>query len=196
MLPTTFPSCNYHFIVNDFGPYRILFVSDQLVEQAKREQTTPFWEVEVSDKPCLDAVTRWIRFQRASWPAWGRLVEEQGREVLASHIADLMAADPPAESIAFIIEEGETTDQVALGELLNHASGLMKQIYYQHRFASAELAAVFSEWLLGINPEANGWALRELALHFGTDELGRRMDEIAADEAAKRSSAPTSAARE
>lgn len=185
MLPSSYPVCNYSFIVDSSGPLRLVFTSATLIERARTEPTEPLWFREMGNQQAMEAAVTWVRLRRALWPAWGEMAETSGRAALESHMHQLFHENGPAEAVGFVVHNGESDRELALGDFIATSSGPKIRIYYQHRFETAELRNTFRDWLLANNPEGNGGTLLEIALNRGTGELAGLMDDIASEEHAK-----------
>lgn len=183
MLPSTYDASEYSFVLNDTGPFRLFMVSEALTKEATSRPTEPLWHIEAADKRSLEALKRWVRMRRPLWPQWGRTAERHGRAALARQLDDLLQAEPPAHAVAIFMTTENGSNEISLGEVLDNGRALQRQVFYRHRFASSEARDAFQHWWLANNPEANGWAMLEVALSRGTALLGQALDKIATEEA-------------
>lgn len=181
MLPTTYPSSVYSFLIDKSQGLRLVFVSDELQAQARTQPTEPLWFIGLGDEETLQAMIRWVRFHRQSWGDWGKLGSAGGPALLATHLTKLMAEDRPGVSHGFTMQDsGEGSCELVIGETVANEDGIGMRVYHRHTFKDEAHKLAFRDGLLSRNSGVNGEALLELALNKGTGALADKINTIAA----------------
>lgn len=169
-------------MVTGAGPVRLVMTT-----MATRKSTStmkmPLWWYQPKSATELTAICVWLGEQRASWPAWRKIAEDDGINAVNAEIVRAWSQSPLESCNAVMLNQGDDPREITMFAMLVTRNSEV----VRHRFTSAARRKAFLEWYFGDAEAISSFLLFEGCL-VGPEHLAGILDRRAEIEVAKRKS--------
>lgn len=140
---------------------------------------------ECGNRATLEALQRWFTMRHDRWQAWAELAEAIGEEAFHNHMEAALAAEPPELVAGTSIRPLDDPREIAIDEVFQAAGGLRGETLHVHSFPSSEMRSHFLHLCQSDGSDRIGEKVLTIGWSEGSDALGRLLDQMAADAAAR-----------